>query len=724
MAIDKFFKVKQFLDSVPSSLKSANEIYNFARNKYKQIMGVFPDGIDNIALKRGAAEMQETRNKVVNFPEGGKDKTDFFSTRPDPRVKQPEGAKMDVQRAHENLSGGSNYAKGDTKYNADVLADEIARQRKLIPDDGIADSSDLDFKTKTALYDEAYSYLTQLRMLNRKPKTEGIKTIDLAKELEELTNKNLKDKGLGNIKLGDKLPPPKNKKPDVDPVLQQSEDQKQMFLDFGKRTETDAEIIARMNKQNKDSVKRLKEKKEKDLADKLKDFDGDPDAMAQGGRIGFNMGGDLDSPSQPARSLGKDVDLKLSDVGVVLEGETKKGPFDNVFLDVMKEFEKSSKQPILYTDGITYYPEYNTFLDKDNNEVPGPSKGAIPVKEKNAQVRPFKYKEAASGGRIGFSGGGAGFAGDPMEGDQYTMSNIPGSPQVPMGKFGPVNVGIFGGGGYSKNQIVPGVDMATTNQNYGITGQIPIGNTGFTIGGDYMKSRANDRFTGDAIPGQTFKNVPTDSDRFNIGINFRKQFKDGSKPPNPGRRNFMKLMTGLASLPVVGKLFKPAAKVKEAAPVVAEGAKLGFDNFMLLVDKIKRLGKDVSRKNATQEREKITRYQTNDNEYELIEDLSTGDIRIVKDRMGGVTYGDESFDVINDRSVLDYKTPKSFYNNQTKKGGKTPAEYDEVKEVAGRDGTFDDYDEIDDFAVQEMLEEIGKTPIKKAGGGLAYMLGE
>ena len=169
----------------------------------------------------------------------------------------------------------------------------------------------------------------------------------------------------------------------------------------------------------------------------------------------------------------------------------------------------------------------------------------------------------AQGGRIGFSGGGAGFAGDPMEGDQYVMGeNIPGSPQVPMGQFGPVNVGIFGSGGYSKNQIVPGVDMATTNQNYGITGQIPIGNTGFTIGGDYMKSRANERFTGEAIPGQTFKNVPTDSDRFNVGINFRKQFKDGSKPPNPGRRNFMKMMAGLASLPVVGKLFK-GAKVAE-----------------------------------------------------------------------------------------------------------------------------------------------------------------
>ena len=36
---------------VPRDLTSANEIYNFARNAYKQMMGFFPDGIDNIFLK-------------------------------------------------------------------------------------------------------------------------------------------------------------------------------------------------------------------------------------------------------------------------------------------------------------------------------------------------------------------------------------------------------------------------------------------------------------------------------------------------------------------------------------------------------------------------------------------------------------------------------------------------------------------------------------------------
>ena len=46
---------------------------------------------------------------------------------------------------------------------------------------------------------------------------------------------------------------------------------------------------------------------------------------------------------------------------------------------------------------------------------------------------------------------------------------------------------------------------------------------------------------------------------------FRPRLKDGG-PPNPGRRNFMKLMAGLASLPIVGKLFK-GAKIAKVVPL-------------------------------------------------------------------------------------------------------------------------------------------------------------
>ena len=45
-------------------------------------------------------------------------------------------------------------------------------------------------------------------------------------------------------------------------------------------------IKVRMNRQNKESVDpKLKEKKEKSLGEKLKDYDGDPDAMAGGGKV-------------------------------------------------------------------------------------------------------------------------------------------------------------------------------------------------------------------------------------------------------------------------------------------------------------------------------------------------------------------------------------------------------------------------------------------------------
>jgi hypothetical protein len=601
----------KLIANAPKRLKGYSELLDYARNAYKQMMGVFPEGIDNIAVKQAAKEAAENRSKVIKFPEGGKDKTDFFTTRPDPRVKQPEGAKMDIQRANENLAGGANYAEGDTKYNADVLADEIARMRG-------ANREDLPAKESMKLYSEAYDYLTELNRLNKPSPGKGQLSVTIGGQTKNMTPEGIMEflmkrgtKGTditGDTFIG-KAPKTKKTKPAVDPELQKAEDQKQLFMDFEKRTETEAEMLARMKRQNKESVERLKKKKEKDLGDKLKDLpdDIDPDAMADGGRIGFS------------------------------------------------------------------------------------------------------------------GGAGVGFAGDPMEGDQYVMSDIPGSPQIPMGQIGPVNVGIFGGGGFSKNQIVPGVDRATTSQNLGIAGQIPIGNTGFTLGADYMKSRVNERFTGDRIPGQVFKSVPTDNDRFNIGINFKKTFKKGG-PVNPGRRTFLKGMAGLAALPFVGKFFKPVAKVAETGgPAIAEGVKLGFDKFMMLVDKIKRLGRKTD--GVTQkEREVGYTYQGKDgSEYELVEDLTTGDVRITKDKPGGMTVGDKSLDVIEDRSTFYLKRNQA---DETTKGRKPPDEYDEVKEIPGPDGTFDDVDNIDNETVTEILEELGETRTKKASGGLAYMLGE
>ena len=694
--MSKINKIKQFLDMVPRDLTSANEIYNFARNAYKQMMGFFPDGIDNIFLKRGAAEMQNLRDKtkVVQFPQGGKDKTDFFSTRPDPRVTQPKGAKTDVMRAHENLSGGSNYAKGDTKYNADVLADEIARQRKLIPDDGIADSSDLDFKTKTALYNEAYSYLTAFNRLNKPPgkgqipvtiggENKNMTAEDLMNELVKMTNKNVDD-----IKLG-VAPKTKKTKEPVDPVLEKIEEKSKMFREFEERNKGGKLFNLSGQKGNFLTEDEFAKELDSSVANFVQNSPGFNltliSDLKKAGAKAYNpypdeIGDKFLTDDQRQRTL-----KALEDV---MNNEEYQQRFANNFADLMEEGE----------DVIEFAP--NTF-----------------------KIDPPKR---ADGGRIGFGGGGlAGFAGNQME--QYSPGvNIPGSPQVPMGQIGPANVGIFGGGGYGKNQVVPGVDVATTNQNFGIAGQMPIGNTGFTLGGSYMKSRANERFTGPLIPGQVFKNVPTDSDRFNVGINFRKQFKDGSKPKSPGRRNFIKGMAGLAALPFVGKFFKPAAKVAEGGPAIAEGVKLGFDKFMMLVDKIKRLGRSADNL-ATQERQKVIRYEGKDgSEYELVEDLTTGDISVTKDRPGIAVYNRgqddvEGIDVIEDRSTFYLKRNQA---DETTKGKKPPDEYDEMKLEAPDGETFDAVDDVDDRTINEILEELGETRTKKAGGGLAYMLGE
>ena len=176
-------------------------------------------------------------------------------------------------------------------------------------------------------------------------------------------------------------------------------------------------------------------------------------------------------------------------------------------------------------------------------------------------------------------------------------------------------------------------------------------------------------------------------------------FADG--PKDPSKRKFMKLMGILSLLPYgIGKLMKPAAKV---APVAAEGVKLGFDKFMMLVNKIKELG-TPTKKVTQQEREAGYIYTGKDgSEYELVEDLTTGDVRVTKDKIGVGSYNDKSFDVIEDRSTFVLKKGQA---DETTKGKTPPDEYDEMKELPDQDGTYSDADTISDEAVKEVLDEI------------------
>ena len=166
-------------------------------------------------------------------------------------------------------------------------------------------------------------------------------------------------------------------------------------------------------------------------------------------------------------------------------------------------------------------------------------------------------------------------------------------------------------------------------------------------------------------------------------------------------------------------------KVVEKVPINSSTLSEPPPYFFELAEKIKRLGKPD--KVTYQERVEITRYTgKNGDEYELIEDLNTGDMRIQKDKMGVGTYGDKSFDTIEDRTVLEYKKGDADVDVETGQGYRSADEYEEYKVEFDADGTEAGADDLDAIVQKEIIEEAkGDAPsIKKASGGIARMLGE
>lgn len=74
----------------------------------------------------------------------------------------------DIEKAVSNVE--QNFASGDMKYNADVLADELALQRGLIKEG--EDITYLNQRDGMGLYDEAYSWLSNQFMKARNAKKE------------------------------------------------------------------------------------------------------------------------------------------------------------------------------------------------------------------------------------------------------------------------------------------------------------------------------------------------------------------------------------------------------------------------------------------------------------------------------------------------------------------------------------------------------------------------
>jgi len=210
----------------------------------------------------------------------------------------------------------------------------------------------------------------------------------------------------------------------------------------------------------------------------------------------------------------------------------------------------------------------------------------------------------------------------------------------------------------------------------------------------------------DLMMGERFQpqQIPTQF-MANGGI-MRLGFKDGSKDPKMNRRTFMKVMGGLASIPLLGKFIKPAAKVAEsAAPVVKETLAGAPDHFWNLVAKIKTFGDDITQFGALAERQSVKKYK----DFELTEDMATGQIEIQRVKVAEDMdyYGSP----VTEESYMSYR-PGEVVDEV--KGIKSAPDYEEGTTYIRNDGpeTGNVLDEVSGVS-DDIFEEAG-VPVPEA----------
>jgi len=189
------------------------------------------------------------------------------------------------------------------------------------------------------------------------------------------------------------------------------------------------------------------------------------------------------------------------------------------------------------------------------------------------------------------------------------------------------------------------------------------------------------------------------------------------------KRAFLKLMgTGAAGIAAlksgIFSGFGKSAGKQVAKEVVQKSTTTPPPYFFELANKIKTLGK-VS--DGPQERLKIHSMPAKDGKSELMltEDLGTGEMQIKK-------ISKENDEMVSEVQTMEY-TPGMSQADETTKG--IPADsYNEYTEFNSRiyKDEFNDPDVVDGIKVDEIIEEVKDQalPIKKASGGVAYMLGE
>ena len=191
-------------------------------------------------------------------------------------------------------------------------------------------------------------------------------------------------------------------------------------------------------------------------------------------------------------------------------------------------------------------------------------------------------------------------------------------------------------------------------------------------------------------------------DPFQAAEGGRVGFDEGSKPKSPGRRAFIKGITALAALPLVGRYFKLGKVLEKAQPYTGpaiEKIKGMPEWFPSLVKKLWNEGEDVTKQVSYRERQVVKRGTLEGgDDVDMIYDLDTGNVSIeVKPGKGNY---ETSSGAYNKEYGLEYtkgqadETTSGAYNKEYSLDYKKGELVEEGKYAGSRSA--------DDFAVGEV----------------------
>ena len=410
----------------------------------------------------------------------------------------------------------------------------------------------------------------------------------------------------------------------------------------GKQSETEAEIAERLGRENKEAAKRFK--------DKMKD---DPEDMAQGGRAGFFMG----SKNPAGLGLLRQILNYMSKKG------KEQGRFQGADLSGLDMLRLSNPKAL------------NRLLEDVRGKV-NIREGIMGTDTVRAQQQASREK------RKGITAAALDVAKDMKAKDDAIAKRL--AEEAEKTIIPKVKKQLMEGMGMSEEAAEKAArNMAEATQNMRPLNAPPkITEEGLLQLENVLKNME----TG----GKKARELNADGGR--IG------FKDGMS-----RRTFLKIFSGLVSLPIIGKVFAPLKLTKgvKNVPVIKTEDVAGKPEwFDQLVNKVIVEGDDVTKRFATGERQSIHQKTLDDGSVvRVTEDIDDGAVR--------VEYESEA-NVFGDPVQMEYKKPLPDESVPNPKAKFTTAESGPVGRSVGPDDYEIEVDEVGGTSIRDLDSDVSK----------------